>query len=189
MNREESDSTLALRSARGDHSAYSVLVRRHSAALVQAARSFGIPETDIDDVLQETFVTAWRALDSYDASRPFRAWLFSIGMNKMRDLLRFRKVRHFLFSAFDLHADDAPVIKDDAPGPEREVTARRDLARISSTLSRLDRSLREAIVLTAIVGMSQPEAAAALGITSKAIEGRVTRARAKLQQLIEGERE
>jgi len=181
----DDDAALARRSAGGDRHAYGVLVRRHSAALGQAARSFGIPETDVDDVVQDTFVAAWRALGDYDAARPFRAWLFGIGLNKMRDLLRLRKVRHFLFGALDIHAQDAPAVPDPSPGPERQAAARRDLAHVTATLGRLDRPLREAIVLTAIVGMSHPEAAAALGTTVKTIEGRVTRARLRLAQLID----
>jgi RNA polymerase sigma-70 factor (ECF subfamily) len=63
-----------------------VLVDRYGVSVAQAARSFGIPETDIDDVVQETFVAVWKALGDYDENRPFRAWLFGIAMNKMRDL-------------------------------------------------------------------------------------------------------
>ncbi|WP_407058958.1 RNA polymerase sigma factor [Ralstonia syzygii subsp. celebesensis] len=56
-----------------------------------------------------------------------------------------------------------------------------------AALDKLDRGSREAIVLTAIVGMSQPEAAAALGMSLKAIEGRISRARAKLASVLDGE--
>lgn len=184
MISSESDKALALRSVGGDHYAFSELVRRHSTGLAQAARSFGIPETDVDDVLQETFVAAWRALDDYDETRPFRAWLFRIGMNKMRDLYRFRKVRHFLFRAFDLYGSEMPTIEDWGPGPEREATARIELTRVAKTLEKLPEDQRAAIVLTAIVGLSQPEAAAALGVTLKALEGKISRARNKLAQLI-----
>ncbi|AJW47594.1 MAG: sigma-70 family RNA polymerase sigma factor [Ralstonia sp.] len=185
MTSTEADGVLARRAARGDHHAFGILVRRHSPALAQAGRSFGIPETDIDDVVQDTFVAAWRALGDYDEARPFRAWLFHIGLNKMRDLRRFRRVRHFLFGAEDLTDPERPALADPDPGPERRASARRELARVVAVLDGLDANSREAIVLTAIVGMSQPEAAAALGMTPKAIEGRIGRARAKLAALID----
>lgn len=184
MSSAESDNILAQRSAHGDDRAFKLLVQRHASSLAQAARSFGLPETDVDDVVQETFVAAWRALGDYDQSRPFRAWLFSVGLNKMRDLYRFRKVRQFLFGALDLNNPEMPGIEDDQPGPEREVAARRELALVAKTLERLPRDQREAIVLTAIVGLSQGEASAALGLTTKALEGRVARAREKLASLI-----
>lgn len=184
MNIEEPDSLLASRAARDDSRAFDSLVKRHHAGLAQAARSFGIPATDIDDIVQETFVAAWRSLSDYDADRPFRAWLYRIALNKMRDLHRFRKVRHFLFGAFDLDDPDLGGLDDGLPGPERAVSARRELARVNATLGRLERGQREAIVLTALVGLSQVEAADAMGITPKALEGRVARARTRLAHLL-----
>ncbi len=61
MTLESDDSTLAREASRGNQNAYAQLVRRHRAALNQAARSFGIPETDIDDVVQESLIAAWRS--------------------------------------------------------------------------------------------------------------------------------
>jgi RNA polymerase sigma factor (sigma-70 family) len=180
-----SDDLLARRSADGDRRAFSLLMRRHGSALAQTARSLGLPETDVDDAVQESFVAAWRALGDYDPSRPFRAWLFRIGINKIRDIQRHRRVRRFLFGASGLDEAGTPELVDVAPDPERHAIARRDLARITALLGELDRDLREAIVLTAIVGLSQVEAAAALGVTDKAMEGRVSRGRRKLSQLLE----
>ncbi|WP_186426156.1 RNA polymerase sigma factor [Cupriavidus metallidurans] len=185
MNPDDADKLLARQAANGCQQAFGQLVERHGAALAQAARSFGIPESDIDDVVQEAFVAAWHALDDFDHDRPFRAWLFRIGLNKMRDLYRFRRVRQFLFGAEALdELEHSGGVADDVPGPERRVAARRDLARVVETLGKLDSGSREAIVLTAIVGMSQAEAAAVLGLSAKALEGRIARARVKLSALI-----
>jgi RNA polymerase sigma factor CnrH len=186
VNPDDADKLLARQAAEGNQRAFGQLVERHGIALAQAARSFGIPETDVDDVVQDTFVAAWHALDDFDRDRPFRAWLFRIGLNKMRDLYRFRRVRQFLFGAEDLgDMELAGGVAHDEPGPEQHVAARRDLARVVKTLDKLDKGSREAIVLTAIVGMSQPEAAAVLGMSVKAIEGRIARARAKLAAVLE----
>lgn len=185
MSEGESDSTLARRSREGDRRAFGLLIRRHGSALAQTARSLGLPETDVDDAVQESFVAAWRALGDYDTSRPFRAWLFRIAVNKIRDLQRHRRVRRFLFGAIGLDDADPRHLSDGTPDPERHAIARRDLARITILLQKLDGNLREAIVLTAIVGLTQAEAAMALGITDKAVEGRVGRARRKLSVLLE----
>jgi RNA polymerase sigma-70 factor (ECF subfamily) len=180
----ENDSTLARRSLDGDRRAFGLLMRRHGSALAQTARSFGLPETDVDDAVQEGFVAAWRALGDYDTARPFRAWLFRIAINKIRDLQRHRRVRRFLFGAIGLDDAEPLHLGDTAPGPERQAIARGDLARTTALLQKLDGDLREAIVLTAIVGLTQGEAAIALGITDKAVEGRVGRARRKLALLL-----
>ncbi|WP_059414359.1 RNA polymerase sigma factor [Cupriavidus basilensis] len=186
MSPADVDGILVGQAASGNQRAFGELVERHGVALAQAARSFGIPETDVDDVVQDTFLAAWRALDDYDSERPFRTWLFRIGLNKMRDLYRFRRVRQFLFGAEDIGAIEATGgMSDGEPGPERRLAARRDLARVVEILGKLDAASREAIVLTSIVGMSQPEAAAVLGLSPKAVESRIARARIKLSALLE----
>jgi len=190
VNPEDADRILAAQAASGNQRAFGQLVARHGVALAQAARSFGIPETDVDDVVQDTFVAAWHALDDFDPDMPFRAWLFRIGLNKMRDLYRFRRVRQFLFGAESLgDLELAGGVANDEPGPEQQVAARLELARVASTLGKLDTGSREVIVLTAIVGMSQPEAAAVLGLSVKAVEGRIGRARAKLSALLDADSE
>jgi len=182
---EAADNELASRAAQGDRRAYALLVRRYAGPLANAARGFGVPETDVDDIVQEAFVAAWRHLANYDPARPFRGWLFRIAINKIHDLRRHRRVRRFLFAATDLSGARESGLADDGPGPERGTIARADLAKARSILDGLDRELREALVLTAIVGMSQPEAALALGTSVKSIEGRVARGRRRLAQLID----
>ncbi|MFY9509865.1 MAG: RNA polymerase sigma factor [Rubrivivax sp.] len=181
----DADEALVLRARRGERAAYDVLVRRHWAALVQTARSFGVPETDVDDVVQDALVAAWRALDDFDPARPFRGWLFAIAMNKMRDLLRFRKVRNFLFGALDIFDEGTAEVPDERAGPDRLAADRQALKQVTATLDRLSPPLREALVLTAIVGMSQPEAAQALGVSLKTVEGRVMRARRELAEILQ----
>jgi RNA polymerase sigma factor CnrH len=185
VSAKETDNDLATRAASGDRRAYGVLVKRHAASLAQAARGFGLPETDIDDVVQEAFVAAWRHLGDYDATRSFRGWLFRIALNKMRDLHRFRRVRRFLFGAVSLDSAESLSLPDDEPDAERQAIACADLRAVQKVLDGLDRDLREAIVLTAVVGLSQPEAAAALGASVKSVEGRVARARRRLAELVD----
>lgn len=184
MSAEPTDNELAMRAASGDRRAFAQLVRRHAASLGQAARGFGLPETDIDDVVQEAFVAAWRHLGNYEPIRPFRAWLFHIALNKMRDMRRFQRVRRFFFGAAALDDAASLALPDDRPDPEREAIAAVDLKSVQAMLGKLDHDLREAIVLTAIVGLSQPEAAMALGTSVKSIEGRVARARRQLAHFL-----
>lgn len=185
MSANATDGELAERAIEGDRRAYSFLVQRYAGSLAQTARGFGLPETDIDDAVQEAFVAAWRHLGDYDPARPFRSWLFHIAVNKMRDVRRHRRVRRFLFGADRLDSVEGATLIDEAPDPERHAIATLDLQRIQRVLNDLSPSLREAIVLTAIVGLSQPEAALALGVSVKSIESRVARARSALAQLLD----
>jgi RNA polymerase sigma-70 factor (ECF subfamily) len=180
------DGRLAGRAARGDRVAFAQLVRRYGPALTQFARLSGTPETDVDDIVQDAFIAAWRRLDNYDEARPFRAWLFRIAINKIHDLRRGRRVRRFLFAAEQIETSEASMLADPAPGPEREALARRRLEDIKRMMGGLDPELRDAIILTAILGLSQGEAAETLGISLKSIEGRVARARRQLALMLEG---
>jgi len=183
------DSRLAARAASGDRNAFAHLVRKYGPALAQFARVSGTPETDVDDIVQETFISAWRALDAYDEARPFRAWMFRIAINKIHDLRRSRRVRRFLFAASEIDTNEAATLIDPAPGPERESLARRVFDQTKQILDRIEPGARDAIVLTAISGLSQAEAAEALGTSVKAIEGRVARGRRQLAILLEDSNE
>ena len=176
----EEDNNWAVEAAAGDPAAFARLVRRHSPAITQMVRGMGVPETDVDDVVQETFVSAWRALAEYDPARPVLPWLMRIGINKVRDTQRFRRVRYFLFKARPIDDEESRTLVSDQAGPEQSASSSLELASVMRVLDSIDPALREALVLTAFVGLSQVEAAAALGISLKTIEGRVLRARAKL---------
>lgn len=183
-NDGEPDGRLAARAVRGDRRAFAALVERHGPFLAQTARGFGLPETDIDDVVQDSFLAAWRGLARYDPERAFRTWLFKIAINKMRDTRRHRRVRSFLFGAIGYEETDESELVDAEPGPDREAGARLDLARVRSVLEQLDSVSREVMTLHALVGLSQAETAEALGLSVKAVEGRIARSRQKLTALL-----
>jgi RNA polymerase sigma-70 factor (ECF subfamily) len=142
-------------------------------------RSFGAPPGEADDLVQEVFIRAWRALGDYDRRRPFRAWLFQIALNRTRDAYRRRKVRDFFFGAKELD-EGVLQVGDETPDPETQTHDRRVLADVAAALADLPEDQRAALVLTSVSGLSYPEAAAAMGVTVKAIEGRIARARQRL---------
>ena len=77
------------------------------------------------------------------------------------------------------------IASDDSPGPEDAARDRRELARVQSEIERLPVRLREALVLVAIDGRSQREAAELLGVSEKTIETRIYRARNRLRESLE----
>jgi len=82
---EDEDGALARRAARGDERAFSTLMRRHKGALHAFARRHVGDSEAAHEVVQESFVAAWKALDRYDPTRPFGAWMRAIVLNKCRD--------------------------------------------------------------------------------------------------------
>ena len=177
------DGELAALSIARHDAAFAEIVRRHRDALYRLAIASVADPDDALDVVQETFVAAHGALRRFDTSRAMRPWLARITLNRCRDRLRRRKVRRILmpFGSVDNPAD---LVADDAPGHDIVTADRQELARTMLAISGLPATIREPIVLRTIEGLSQSETAEALGISEKAVETRLRRARDKLRQAL-----
>lgn len=179
MTSPSDDADLVARAIAGERAAFVELFRHHGPAVAKLTRAYGAPVSEVEDVVQEVFLAAWRKLADYDHQRPFRAWLFAIALNRVRDIARRRKVRAFFFGASELN-EGATRIEAEAPDPETQAHHRLALEKVSERLSVLPQDLRTALILTAVTGLSYQDAAASLNITVKALEGRIARARKRL---------
>jgi RNA polymerase sigma factor CnrH len=174
----ESDAALARRAAAGNEPAFGMLMRRHKDSLYRTVRRLtGDPE-EAYDLVQESFVSAWRNIARFDATRPFLPWLQRIALNKVRDAARRRAVRRFLLGP----ATDEEVLRvaDAAPLPDAQAADRQSVALLDRAIADLPFALRAPLVLTAIDGLSHAEAGLRLGISAKAVETKVARARRQL---------
>lgn len=177
-----SDGDLAALSLAGDQAAFSEVVRRHKEALYRlVARIIGDDDEALD-VVQEAFVSAHGALRSYDRNRPMRAWLSRIAINKARDWRRRRTVRRLISAVLPMSDADRTV--DDTPSAETVASDRQELAGVAAAIAALPTSLRETLVLRTIEGLSQAEVAETLGVSEKAVETRLYRARSRLTVLM-----
>lgn len=177
-----SEADLARRAARGDRTAFGQLARTYGPKLSALVKAYGVPAADVEDVAQEAFIAAWRALADYDTSRSFKAWLYQIALNKARDWRRRRKVRAFFFNAAALDAPEAQSLEDDAARPEA-LASDADLQRVvRGAVAQLPDDLKSPFLLIAFAELTYAEAASALGLSQKAIEGRLKRARLLLRE-------
>lgn len=174
-----SDGELATLSIAGRQAAFAEIVRRYRQPIFRLARAFVGEVDEALDLVQETFVAAHQALARYDPQRPMRAWLSTIAVNKCRDWARKRAVRRFFSFAAPLD-EQAEIIADDQAAIDDAVADRQELARVTRAISTLPMNLREPLVLRTIEGLSQAETAEVLGISQKAVETRLYRARARL---------
>jgi RNA polymerase sigma factor CnrH len=173
------DAELVTLSLSGVDQAFGWLIERHTQHLRRlVARRLRDPD-DVLDVLQETQLAVWRALDSFDAGRPFEAWLTSIALNKCRDWARHRSVHLGLMMRIrsDASHADASVAERSA---ESLIMERERLHDLGRALNELARPLREPLLLTTLSELPQAMVARALGLTRKAVEMRVRRARQDL---------
>jgi RNA polymerase sigma factor CnrH len=178
------DAGLARAALDGDQSAYAKLMRRHREAVFRLARHHAGEESEALDITQETFIAAFAALRRFDCERPVRAWILRIALNKCRDWSRRRTVRRLL--TFARPIDEAAAIADPGLDPEAALRSSSAVAQIRREVQALPARLREPLILCAIEGMSQDEAAELLGVSRKTIETRIYRARQKLSALLEG---
>jgi len=189
LNEEETgdaiDAGLAARAEAGDQRAFGELMTRHKAWAYRFIRRHQPDAEEAYDILQETFTSAWGALRRYDPERPFHIWLRRIALNKCRDRARKAMVRRALFGSIGLGAAEPPDVPDPAARPDGAAAANQAVQRLDAAIAALPRQLREPLVLTALEGMSQKEAAELLGVNVKVIETRIYRARKQLAGVLE----
>lgn len=181
MSAEEqalADGALATLAAGGHATAFAEIVRRHKQPLYRLIVAQVRDPDEALDLVQETFVSAHRALSRFDVERSLAAWLSRIAINKCRDWARRRRVRRFwsMLLPIEAGADTA----EEAVGSDVQAADREELRIVGDAIAALPASLREPLLLQAVEGLSQAEVAEALGISAKAVELRVRRARATL---------
>ncbi|MXO76122.1 sigma-70 family RNA polymerase sigma factor [Altererythrobacter aerius] len=184
---ECTDGDLVALTRAGRQDAFAELMRRHKEPLYRLIRGhIGDPEEAVD-LVQDSFISAFKALDRYDQTRPFRAWMARIAINKCRDWARRRAVRRLLLTAAP--PAQAAEVPDPAPGIDDTVGDRQELERLWQAIADLPRALKEPLILRTIDGLSQAEVAALLRISGKAVETRLYRARRRLSALRDVDRE
>jgi len=179
------DLELVARARAGEDRAFSELLRRHKPALYGFVRRYVGDGDAAAEVVQETFIAAWRALARYDAHRSLKVWLRAIALNKCRDRARRLAVRRFILGEKDDQSAEAQAQPDPAPAGEAQLVAVQRRALIQKAIDQLPAKLKEPLLLTYFDELSQQEAADVLGVSTKTIETRVYRARKRLAELID----
>jgi RNA polymerase sigma-70 factor, ECF subfamily len=131
---------------------------------------------EAEDLVQETYVRAWRRRRQLQDPKAAAAWLFSIAKNAWTDRLR-RKARRR--AATEPLGDD---YQDPAAGPDRGLVVREDLGRVLEAMDSLPPRQREVLHLHACQGLSLQEIADVLGITTQAAKASICEARKRLRQ-------
>ncbi|WP_293477923.1 sigma-70 family RNA polymerase sigma factor [Phenylobacterium sp.] len=179
------DAALAARALAGDDAAFGRLMRAHTNDLFRFARRYTGDPDAAGDVVQDTFVSAWKALARYDDSRPFGVWLRAIALNKCRDRARRRYLRRVVLGQADPEGFEAQSRADPSPDAEMSLITRQRLDRLDRAVAGLPAGLKEPLILTVFEGLSQQAAGEVLGLTAKAVEIRVYRARRRLAELLQ----
>lgn len=179
---EEGELELAARAAAGDDDAFRVLVDRHGRMVFNLAYRITGERTSAEDVVQETFLRAYRALHRFDGRATFATWLHRIATNAAVDVTRHRRVRREV--AYETEGGAPDPAPSAEPGPER-VAASADLRRaLFAAMDTLTPVERLAFVLRHYEGRTTAEIAGQLGLRDSASRQAVFRAVRKLRQVL-----
>ncbi len=163
------DRIVAGRAADGDPEAFAVLVRRYTPMMRAYARRLLNGTADVDDVVQDAFVTAWEQLPGLEDPGKVKSWLMRITGRKAIDRLRAARP-HSDVDAVELPASPRST-------PSRQVEARAGIAALHAALNELPESQRECWVMREIGGSSYDEIAEELQIPRSTVRGLLARAR------------
>lgn len=141
----------------GDERAATELVGRHTAALARFLAVQGAPDAELEDVVQDSFVKAFRGLRSFRGGASFRTWLLAIGANVLKDRRRLWRKRAVM--------ELSPDLPDRSADPVGEAEAGWTAARLAEEIGKLPRLQREVFVLRAQQGIEYGEIATGLGIS------------------------
>jgi len=176
--------TLVDRSRDGCHEAYRRLVELHQDRIYRFCLGWVGNVQDAQEICQDTFVKAYSALPRYRSSDHFSAWLYRIARNHCHDHHRSRRQRNTSRNR-PLQAGDVDQFISPADAPDENAVRAEQLGQLEAGIALLPVSLREAIILCGIEGLSHEECAAILSCSRRAVEGRLYRARTQLSAWFE----
>lgn len=171
---------LVARARSGSERAFDELVSRHSGPVYRLAARLLADRAAAEDVAQEVFVRAWRALPSFRGEAAFGTWLHRIAVNESNRLLA-REARRELVVYEDVMANVPDLAADVSQAAER--AERRET--LEALLAELPGHYRAAVVLRDVEGYSNEEAAGLLGLELRNFKSRLHRGRMALRKRLE----
>lgn len=182
---EDSDQRLMERTAAGDRSAFSRLVARHQAAVFRFSRALTSSNAEAEDVLQQTFLAAYRNAGAFRGDSATRTWLFTIARNA---------AWHARQKLAREAPDDDPLSErggadlDEHPGdPEALTSQAEEVEVVREAIRKLAHDDQEILILRDLEGLSGQEVCELLGIGLPAMKSRLHRARMRLLEVMRGD--
>ncbi len=180
---QETEAAAIARARGGDGDAFRMLVERHSRSVFRLAYRLTGNEQDAEDVVQESFLRAYRQLEKYDGRAGFHTWLYRIATNYALDLLRSRKRTN------QRKDEEGNYMLDNIPAAEtpadRAVFSLQLRQRLAGAMAALSDQERAAFVLRHFEGHSIHEIGEALGVGESATKNSIFRAVQKLRRALE----
>ncbi|HSA90912.1 MAG TPA: RNA polymerase sigma factor RpoE [Burkholderiales bacterium] len=180
MSDREIDRQLVARAQRGDKQAFELLVEKYQRKLARLLSRFIRDPAEVEDVTQEAFIKAYRALPAFRGDSAFYTWLYRIGINTAKNYLMALGRR--APTSTEVEAEDAEGYEEgeqlrDINTPESVLLSNEIARTVNATIERLPEELRTAIQMREIEGMSYEDIAKAMDCPIGTVRSRIFRAR------------
>lgn len=176
----ETDEELVRRAKVEDSRAFGELVTRYESKVYSLALRMVRNPEDAEDVLQDTFLRAYRGIKSFQGNSTFSTWIYRITANSA--LMRLRKRQLPTVSIEDSDERETPInIADWAPGPVEQLLSHETQQAMSEAIEALPPEFRQVFVLRDVEELSNAEVAEILDISIAAVKSRLHRARLKVR--------
>ena len=180
MSDREIDRQLVERAQRGDKRAFELLVTKYQRKLGRLLSRMVRDPAEVEDVTQEAFIKAYRALPTFRGDSAFYTWLYRIGINTAKNYLVAMGRR--APTTTDIDSEEAEGFEDgdqlrDLNTPENEMMSRQVAETVNQTLEELPEELRTAITLREIEGLSYEDIASIMNCPIGTVRSRIFRAR------------
>ena len=180
MSEREIDRQLVARAQRGDKQAFEMLVEKYQRKLARLLSRFIRDPAEVEDVTQEAFIKAYRALPAFRGDSAFYTWLYRIGINTAKNYLMAMGRR--APTSTEVEAEEAEGFEEgeqlrDINTPESLLLSNEIAKTVNATIEQLPEELRTAIQMREIEGMSYEDIAKAMDCPIGTVRSRIFRAR------------
>jgi RNA polymerase sigma-70 factor (ECF subfamily) len=179
------DPRLIAECLKGDKAAFGALVRRHQDRLFNTVFRLIDNAEDAQDVVQESFLHAYQALESFKGDSLFFTWLYRIAVNTAISHKRKRRIAFSLYAGRNGEAGLEPLDESEATRPEHALEQAEQERRIQRALNQLSPEHRAVLILKDMDGQKYEEIAEILRVPIGTIRSRLHRARTELRELLE----
>lgn len=180
LSERDVDQLLVERAQRGDKHAFELLVAKYQRKLVRLISRIVRDTAEVEDVAQEAFIKAYRALPQFRGESAFYTWLYRIGVNTAKNFLVAQRRRAPTSTEKD--AEEAETFEDagqlrDINTPESILMSRQVAMTVNAAMDKLPQELRTAITLREVEGLSYDEIAELMDCPIGTVRSRIFRAR------------
>src|SRR5438270_6239223 len=183
---ELNDAAVVAQVLTGDREAFRVLVERHSRNIFKAVYRMTNNQEDADEIVQETFLRAYKSLDRFQERSSFYTWVYRIAMNRTLDFLSVKKPKQTVQISDNPDPEEGEIqLASDSPGPERALLSSELKSSIAKAMLLLTPTEKVAFTLRHMEGRSIEDVSEALGVRNVAARNTVFRAVKKLRIALE----